>query len=453
MKSDDGSRQRPSQDQSGPIRPMVVPPKPSWIPLLLRILWLPLLILTLVPLVPIELGWLSPFDQVVSTLPDVLYFQHGALGLTAGHVPYAPGFMTAPYHGVTYLYPPLTLLLTVPPLLAGSRYLSAFSMEMLALALAGTYLLARATWRQGERQPLGLAVLVLMFCLGPLLITRVDAVLGLLVAGSALSLIRGRQALAVAMVGLAVLVKETAVLAAVPIVLFCLFPDQDRSVSLQRRIRKVGWGLVPALLIFALFAVWSRGGEVTSMLASVRRGVEIESLPASIAILLSHLSPIHAYQGHLRSEQFAGSDVGLVALAVSLLGASVVAVGALWFAVRRQRPATSIAFCVAVGLCSTPVLSPQYLLELFPLLVVAAYLELPRQRASWLLALGLTAALLTQIEYPYLFDSLIHLQPVGIALILARNVTLLLIAVALGHSAAQKQVPSGAQVMTLFTRG
>jgi len=435
------------------LRPAPVLKGSFWTTRLLRILWLPLLVLTLVPLVPTELGWLSPFDQVVSTLPDVLYFQHGALGLIAGHVPYAPGFMTAPYHGVTYVYPPLTLLLTLPALLAGSGYLSAFSMEMLALALAGTFLLGRSSWRRGLRQPLGLAVLVLMLCLGPLLITRVDAVLGLLVAGSALALMRGREALAVAMVGLAVLIKETALLAAVPVILFCLFPDKDRSLSLGRRLGSVGYGLLPALLIFAGFAVWSKGGELSSVLASVRRGLEIESLPASVAIVLSHFSPIHTYQGHLGSEQFAGSDVGLLALAASFFGAAVLAVGALWFAFRRRQPATAMAFCVAVGLCSTPVLSPQYLLELLPVLAVAAYLEQPAKQASWLLALGLTAALLTQLEYPYLFDSLIHLQPLGIVLIFARNITLLAIAVVLGCSARQDQAPHGLQVQTLFSSG
>ncbi|HUY54651.1 MAG TPA: hypothetical protein VMV23_05790, partial [Candidatus Nanopelagicaceae bacterium] len=299
------------------------------------------------------------------------------------------------------------------------------------LVLLGAFTLGSAVRRFVGPSSVGLVVVVLLLAAGPLLVTRVDAVQGLLVAGSALALTRRRNMWAVALVALAVLIKETAVLAAVPVGLWCLLPGSGDAGPMRRRLEEVGLGLLPALLIFAVFAVWSHGGEVASALASVERGLEIESVPASFAIVLGHFFHVTPYLGRLASWQLRTPVAGLLAGLFTAAGALVIIVASVVFARQHRRPATAISFCVAVGLCATPVLSPQYLLDLLPVLAVAACLEFSARRGAQLIVLGLLIALLTQAEYPALFASVVKLQPLGVSLLLARNLLLVVTAILL----------------------
>lgn len=397
----------------------------------LRILWAPLLLLTAVPLLLTEAGSSSIHDMVGVASLDVIYLSHAAFGLVHGRTPYLPNFMTYPDQHLTFLYPPLTLLLLLPPVLAGSQYPIAFSVEILILSLAGSWVLGATTRRFGISTPVGLATAVLLLAAGPALLTRVDAIQGLLVAGAAIALARRRNMWAVALVTLAVLVKETALLAAVPVGMWCLFPDPREPLPLRSRLHQVGIGLLPALLIFGLVAAWSHGAEVTSALASVHRGLEIESVPATLAILLRHFSQATPYLGRLASWQLRTPLAGLLAGLFTAVGALVIIVASVAFARQHRQPATAISLCVAVGLCTTPVFAPQYLLGLLPVLVVAACLEFSAQRGAQLIVLGLLTALLTQAEFPIFFDSVVKLQPLGVSLLLARNLLLVATAVLL----------------------
>jgi hypothetical protein len=398
---------------------------------LLRLVWLPLLLLAVVPLLVTEVRRPLFHNALRSAIADVIYLGHGAFGLAHGHIPYMSGFMSFPDQHITYLYPPLTLLITMPPVLAGSYFTAGFSLEILILVLAGALILGWVCRNLGMTPYVGLAVAVILLAVGPVLLTRVDAVQGLLVAGAALALTQRRATTAVLLVSLAVLVKETAVPAALPVVLWCLLPEPGQAVDLWKRVGKVIAGALPAVAIFTFFLVWSRGAELTAALASVHRGLEIESVPASVAILLSRLVPVHPYFGHLASWQLRAADAGLLASAATVVGVVAVIGGALFFTWRRRQPLTAVAFCVAAGLCATPVLSPQYLLLLLPVLAVAAVAEFPPRQAHRLLLLGLAVALLTQAEFPYLFGSLVSLGVVGVGLVLARNALLIVITVML----------------------
>ncbi len=392
-----------------------------------RIIWIPLALLAVVPLLVTEVGHISIGNLVAYVIGDVLYFSHGAFGLAQGHVPYSVHFMTYPDQNLRYLYPPLTLLISLPAVLAGSNYATAFSVEVLLLVAVGAWLLGAAGRRLGSSFPVGLAAMVLLLATGPILLTRLDAVQGFMVAGAALALMGRRRVVAVLLVSLAVLIKETAILAAVPVTLWCLFPDPQRPSPPGKRMGQVGLGLLPAFIIFAVFALWSRGGEIVSALSSVHRGLEIESLAASLAIAFSHLWPVHGYLGHLASWQVSGSDVGILASLTTIAGAGAVIVGSVVFARLHEAPVTAIAFSVAAGLCATPVLSPQYLLQLLPVLALSACMEVPARRATQLLVLGLVVALLTQAIFPYFFVSLIRFHPLGLALILSRNAILVVL--------------------------
>jgi hypothetical protein len=91
---------------------------------------------------------------------------------------------------------------------------------------------------------------------------------------------------------------------------------------------------------------------------------------------------------------------------------------------------------MAVGLATTPVLSPQYLLALVPVLALAAGSEAGRAWGRMLLAACLAMALLTQAEFPYLFGSVAKLDPAGTAIVALRNLLLVAIAFGLARTAA-----------------
>jgi hypothetical protein len=403
-----------------------------------RLLIVPLAALALLPVLLTELHVFSLHDLVGSAVPDTIYLEHAAEGLVRGHMPYGADFLTRPDRQLVFVYPPVTLLLSLPPLLAGSYYSFGFAVELLASLAIGLWLLDRACQRMRIAFPVALAAGLLLIAMGPVVVTRLDGLQGLALAGAALALRNRRMAPAVALVTLAVLVKETVAVAVLPVVVWAIWPrgGQTWRQGLAPRLRAVVLGLLPAAVLVLVFALWSRGNVFSAASTSLHRGVEIESIPATISYLLSPIFKLTSYGGSLGSQQVSGSQVALVAALVAVTGVAALIWGSVYFAREGRRPATAVAFAIAVGLATTPVLSPQYLLALVPVLALAAGSETGRARGRWLLAACLTLALLTQAEFPYLFGSVAKLDPLGTGIVALRNLFLIAIAIGLARTAA-----------------
>lgn len=404
-----------------------------------RSLLLPLAALALIPVLLTELRVFSIHDLVGSTIPDTIYLQHAAQGLVQGHLPYAPNFLTPPDARLVFVYPPISLLLAVPPLLAGSDYSFAFAVELMLLLGAGLWALHLVCHRVGIHFPVAFTTGLLLIAVGPVLVTRFDGVQGLVLTGAALALRSKRMALAVALVTVAALVKETVVVAAVPVLVWALWPTEGANWTrgLGRRLAAVGLGLVPAALVLLAFAVWSSGRMFAAAGASLHRGVEVESVPATISYLMQPIFRLTSSMGSLGSDQVAGVQVPWVAAAVAAAGVVALVWGAVHFVREGRHPATAIAFALAVGLAATPVLSPQYVLALVPVLVLAAVTEFTWARGRLLLLEGLLLALLTQAEFPYLFLSVTQLDPLGTTIVAVRNLVLIAVAVTLVRDPAE----------------
>ena len=401
-----------------------------------RLVIVPMAALALVPVLLTELHFFPIRDLVGATIPDTIYLEHAAQGLVQGHQPYGTNFLTAPDGRLVFVYPPLSLLLALPALLAGADYSFGLALELLVLLGLGLWLLGWGCRRSGISFPAVLLIGLLLLAMGPVLVTRVDALQGLALAGAALALRSRRTALAVALVALATLAKETVVVAALPVVVWSLWPPPGsrwRS-GLGHRVGAVLLGLIPAATLLLIFGIWSAGRVLNSAGASINRGVEIESVPAVISALLRPIFPLTVSTGKLASVQVSGAEVTWVATVVALVGVAALVWGAVHFARARCQPATAIAFALAVGLAATPVFSPQYLLSLMPVLVLAACTEVGPARGRLLLLLGLLLGLLTQVEFPYLFSSVDVLAPLGTAVVVARNLLLIVTAVTLARS-------------------
>ncbi len=104
---------------------------------------------------------------------------------------------------------------------------------------------------------------------------------------------------------------------------------------------------------------------------------------------------------------------------------------------------------MGLALLVTPVLSPQYLDALTPCLCLAALEARPSIRA-YLLWGTLGLALLTQLEFPYLWTSVLSLSAHGLVALELRNLALVAIVATIGTVWMRSGAP-GARTAVLPT--
>jgi hypothetical protein len=235
-----------------------------------------------------------------------------------------------------------------------------------------------------------------------------------------------------------------------PLLVLGLVPAEGWRRSLRRTVPPFLLGfavtLIPALIV-------SASGTLGSLLYHVRRGVQIESLPANL-IDLAHL----AFGVEARSSYGFGaydlhSDIsGAMKLASTVATAAALLV-AVWLVWRRSsaagarglRPADwagAFAIGVFAFVLPTRVLSPQYLVWLAAPVAGLADRRLGR-RAMWVLV---GAAVLSQVEFPFRYSQLRHLDWVDIGVLTCRNL-LLVAACALIVQAFRAGAPDPAETV------
>jgi len=343
-----------------------------------------------------------------------------------------------PYRDVAIEYPPGSVPFTlIPALLVGTGpgYRLTFALEMIlvdALGLYAAWRLARAADRGRSRIPL--AYVLGMVIIGPLLVLRFDLIPAVCVLLAAALAAEGRAGPSAAALGYGAAAKLfPAVLA--PLLVLGLVPAQGWRRTLRRTVPAFLLGfavtLVPALIV-------SLSGTVGSLLYHIKRGVQIESLPANL-IDLAHL----AFGVTARSAYgFGAYDLqsgisGALKLASTVATAATL-LGAAWLVWRRAsgpasggrglQPADwagAFAIGVFAFVLPTRVLSPQYLVWLAAPAAGLADRPLGR-RAMWTLA---GAAVLSQLEFPFRYTQLRHLHSFDIGVLTCRN--LLLVAAAI----------------------
>jgi hypothetical protein len=344
-----------------------------------------------------------------------------------------------PYRDVAIEYPPGSVPFTlIPALLVGTGpgYRMAFALEMIlvdALGLYAAWRLARAADRGRTRIPL--AYVLGMVIIGPLLVLRFDLIPAVCVLLAAALAAEGRAGPSAAALGYGAAAKLfPAVLA--PLLVLGLVPVEGWWRALRRTVP-------PFLLAFAVTLVpalfISLSGTLSSLLYHIKRGVQIESLPANV-IDFAHLlfgvtaSSAYGFGAYDLESSLSGALklVSTVATAVTLLGAAWLvwrrASGDSASGARRLQPADwagAFAIGVFAFVLPTRVLSPQYLVWLAAPVAGLADRALGR-RAMWTLA---AAAVLSQLEFPFRYTQLRHLHWFDISVLTCRN--LLLVAAAI----------------------
>ena len=347
---------------------------------------------------------------------DLCIYRHAGGALLRGEIPYRDFFIE---------YPPGSLLAFVPPALLSTDemgYTTLFSWEM-ALVLVATLVLTALTARRlrGFRAWIfpALTFSASAIMLFPVAVTRYDAVVALTLAIATFfcATLGGRYLLlAYASLGFGTAAKIVPALATVPL-------------ALARRGAARGYVVFLGVLVlfFAPALLVGGGGLLQSFAYQADRGLQVESLAASVLIALGRVNDFVIAHGAYEVRGPGAEPAGSLSIAVT--GALLLITA--FFIYREYRKGKSgleafprhAAALILAFMLGSKVLSAQYVIWLLPLVPLAAGGE----AGVFLSALFLAVCCLTTQVYPIHYNDLLHLRFPGPHLLLARNLLLLVL--------------------------
>lgn len=380
------------------------------------------------------------------TLQAVPYFSRGSV---VGDVMIYHGWANTMVDGSfpsgdpQWQYPPAAALVMLAPKLIqhlGIGYVNSFFfVALIADAVVFALLLGQADRVAAEtgRKPhlSGVWAWVLGgFALGPIVFMRYDVIVTAIAVAGLLWTVRttGRRsaeraekrtwAVRGALLGLGAVVKVW------PVVLLAGAPGGRRG---WRALLSAAAG---ALAICGILAA-AMPGALSFLSHQSSRGIEVEAVFASPFMIASWFGyPIRTVHED-GNFQLAGPGTGMVAnlaIVTTLIGFGVV----LWWRVRRFHPERwspalmyDAGFTVLLVMVITSrVLSPQYLIWLVGLAALCLAENGPGRRGTVMAVparLVMACTLVSQIEFPLLFDQILHHGFLGNALVAGRNIVLL----------------------------
>jgi uncharacterized membrane protein len=333
-----------------------------------------------------------------------------------------------PYHDFYFDWAPGSVLPVLWPVLPPGSYYNWFHVFDLLYAVAALLALAIALVALGvSRRRIYVTVAAsaaFPFALGSISINSVDYWPALFTIAGLAALLARRNRLGFGLLGFGIAAKIFPVVI-LPVALVWIWRRAGRAEAARSLAVCIGVGILAALP----FAIVGPTGLGYSIETQFRRGLQMESLPASILMAASRLGihHVHVVVGRPYSLNIAGS-VGTAAgaLFTVVLVVTLLAVYAAYVAGpdEPQRLVTAAAAAVTAYVVFNRVLSPQYLVWLFPLVPLVA-------GASGVVATGLLfgACALTMTWFPGRFWHLVNVSPVA-WFALARNVVLLLVFIA-----------------------
>lgn len=357
-------------------------------------------------------------------LADTLLYQQYAVAFSFGQWPYS---------NVPVEYPPLAnLVFLLAPARAGvAAYEAWFSVAMM-VATAGAAVMSTAaaalSWRSTTRGLItAVAYGVLTLCCGALALNRYDAVVALALAAALLFIALRRWVPASVSLGIGFALKLTPALL-LPVVLVL-------QESRRRVLITLAAFLITAAVPFIPFAVHDVGTVGYPFTYHAQRPLQIESVPGTLWAAGALLGAAHPHVIHaFGSQDFAGAGPDAMAKASPWLLA--LAAGAVYAIAWRRRQVlraslaqvpVAVLAVLLVAICTSKVLSPQFLIWSFPVVALCAAQPrwLPRLSA---LAVAV-AVCLTQVEFPARYWDLVGLETAPLAILVARNAALVTAAV------------------------
>ena len=292
---------------------------------------------------------------------------------------YADRFLRGelPYRDVFVEYPPGAFAVFLPPAaLPGGDYNFAFKALMALCGLAALFAIAVILVTLGVRgrrlyAAAGLFALSPL-AVGPISLNTYDLFPAALTVGALAALLRRRDTLAFALLGLAVTAKLYP-LAIVPLAAMYLWSVAGRRAAVRALLVLAA---VVAVVVLP-FAILAPGGLWDSFDAQASRGLQVESLGGAV-LLSGHRLGLYAATvvrgttGAATRDLAGGLPDGLATLQSVLQLAAVALVWVVYARVRRDPERLILASTAAVAgfLLFNRFISPQYLVWLIPLVLL-----------------------------------------------------------------------------------
>ena len=313
---------------------------------------------------------------------DVTYYGHYAHLMREGQWPYRNFFDE---------YPPLAQPLFLGVELLPGPFFSAFKWTMAVFGMVALALLVFTLASVGvSRLRIAAAALVAgvaPLAAGPIYLTTYDLWPAMLTAGALLAFVRRHERLTYVLLALAVGAKVyPAVL--LPIALIESWERGGRDLARRGLV----WFVGVLFLVHLPFAIAGPGGLRFSYWVQMSRGLEVESLGASVLLVLDRLGIHHVALRHEASTNAVGAlpnAIGAVSSALLVLAVLLVA----WLYLRRRRsPLLAASAAVLAFVVFSKVFSPQFVEWLGSLVPAAGFV------ASGLVVVVLV---LTRIEFQH----------------------------------------------------
>ena len=321
----------------------------------------------------------SPFYVAGCAVPDGGLFRAARFRDVHVYQGYAEQLLhgALPYRDVFVEYPPGAFAVFMPPTVFGAAHYNAAFKSLMALCGVATLVLLALVLAELGASQRRVRVAVGLFAvspiaLGPISLNTYDAWPALLTVLALWLLLRGRELPAFGVLGLAVSAKVYP-LVLVPIAAWLVWRQRGaRSTALA-----LGVLVLVAAAVLAPFAAYAPHGVYESFRSQATRGLQIESLGASVLLVLDRLGLYHARVVEtfgVAGRNLAGGTAEAVASGLVVVEALAVAtVWLLYARARDLRASLPLAFAAAVAgfLAFTKVFSPQYLVWLIPLVLAA----------------------------------------------------------------------------------
>jgi hypothetical protein len=332
-----------------------------------------------------------------------------------------------PHRDFSVEYPPLVWAAILPPAWLSdslATYRLAFGLWM-ALATLGTVLLA---WRLQRRlapdahfSDTAKMAFFLLFALGPILVVRFDIVPAFLTLLAVERAVSRKPLHAGLALGAGVACKIYPIFFAPVFLTVWLASGRTEG---WKQWRGFVTGLTVSLAVLLLpFLIVAPVGFLTDIMGHALRPLEVEAVLGTPFLLFEGARTFHA-SGCINLAA-PGTDQ-MVRLSGWLFLASFAATLPVIYRAAKLDLATGLLngsmLVLLAFFCTTRVLSGQYLIWIVPFLLIRR-----SQRPIWLVLGVGSAMVLAQIWYPLLWGQIVQLRMPGLALLIARNLLLMVL--------------------------
>jgi uncharacterized membrane protein len=301
-----------------------------------------------------------------------------------------------PYRDFFFEYPPGALpVFVAPALVSTAHYTALFKILMVVLGGAMLCIAARiaASAELGSRRSMVAigSIAISPLLVGPLLLDEYDIWPTLLTCLALLAMLRGRDRVGAGLLGFGAATKVFPA-AILPAALLWVYRRSGRRAAL----RCLAVAVAAVFVSYVVFAALGPGGVWASIDVHLRRGLQKESLGSAVLYALDQAG---LYKAHIDETNPSWTELtgtaGDALATVSSLCQIAACVAVAWVSARKRPDAGTLLYSAAAAVAGFvafgKVFSPQYLIWLVPLVVLAGGLA-----ASLMLAASLV---LTQLWF------------------------------------------------------